>query len=314
LPCSKVISTLTAGGYSPNLSKALGAVLFDMQQGNLSDKLPIGVDILTNPEEFEVSKPAIFTQGSSIYTAFRDDHAAAKDSIEAKTDELRNAMTQNPTWVGAMGRTVMDPKALHKVLAPYMALHGVGMAMPGNEPWLAVHKAGAYRYGAGATPLPGVGCLIWPGTLASHYVLLLPVKPILANGIALRDVKSFLETESGLKFLKDHCVVVPFAIGAVLYVPYGYVYLPLFYDTASTEGSLKTMKNKKKELTFDTHLVFSIFAPQLAKDLDLDVWTAIVSSTMEVFSKKPADKLWVGRKSYYDTFLDAVVNSKVAVR
>jgi hypothetical protein len=106
--------------------------------------------------------------------------------------------------------------------------------------------------------------------------------------------------------------VVPFAIGAVLYVPYGYVYLPLFYDTASTEGSLKKF-NKKKELTFDTHLVFSIFAPQLAKDLDLDVWTAIVSSTMEVFSKKPADKLWVSRKSYYDTFLDAVVNSKVAV-
>ena len=74
--------------------------------------------------------------------------------------------------------------------------------LPGHASWLVAVKAYGLRLGPHAWPLPGMGCWIQlqpPSAPCSResFLLLLPVKGILGEGVSLKDCTSFLETVAG---------------------------------------------------------------------------------------------------------------------
>lgn len=97
----------------------------------------------------------------------------------------------------------------------------------GGSAWLNVCKANHWRFGPNCHPLAGfaqfISCLT-----AAMYIITLPIQPLIGQGIALPDLASFLETERGATFCKAHVKTWAVDVGDVLFVPNGFLAIPLF--------------------------------------------------------------------------------------
>ena len=61
------------------------------------------------------------------------------------------------------------------------------------------------------------------------HVTLLPIRDLGVKGIVMGDVAAFLETPSGDKFFWEHGKVVHVTPNNALYIPHGFLPLPLVY-------------------------------------------------------------------------------------
>ncbi len=72
-----------------------------------------------------------------------------------------------------------------------------------NNVWLAYIKPDTLRFGPGQTPLPGTPTLIYCYA-KEFYVCLLPMAGIIAEGLTLSQMGSFLEGEFGSEYHKNN--------------------------------------------------------------------------------------------------------------
>ncbi len=88
----------------------------------------------------------------------------------------------------------------------------------------------APRLGLVAAPLPLVATYVQPLTGVRVFLILIDAEAILKNGIALTDVKTFVGSDSGAKFVQTLAIRSLFGpLGASCFVPWGWYFIPLYY-------------------------------------------------------------------------------------
>jgi hypothetical protein len=144
-----------------------------------------------------------------------------------KVASLSDSLGKKPEWKGAMVRTPMDP---HDFNGFYFKDKVFGNEDNGSTPWLATCRPHSWRYGPHAWPLPGFGAFaqaLDPAENLESYIVAIPITAIIKEGIAMRDVAAFLETETGSRVFGAEAKVMKLCKGSVLWIPYGFVAIPV---------------------------------------------------------------------------------------
>ena len=184
--------------------------------------------------------------------------------IEKKVSMADDYMTNNPSWLGAQSKVDF----VQKEYAGISLREGFG-------PHIVSLKRDVPRLGAAAMALPTVAN--FSTTLAEPmFMLMLEAKEILGQGISLVDIKAFLGTESGAKFLaSDSAKLLFLPRQATVYMPFGWYAIPLYY----------TWKDQpKKSPTFTHALHVPVITDDLAQNANIDVMKAanvLISTHLE---------------------------------
>lgn len=107
---------------------------------------------------------------------------------------------------------------------------------PGAGPWVVGIASHAWRWGPEDTPLPGVPLII----VAKETPLLVStflLGPLLEQGLAPADLKSFLSTPSGVDYVKEYWTVSLVQASSSIYVPAGHLPMVTFVPAKSQEPS-----------------------------------------------------------------------------
>ena len=90
-------------------------------------------------------------------------------------------------------------------------------------------RKGVLRDNAGGFPLYGIGSI--NGCLSGDcFALLVPVAPLLTQGVTLTDFASFLNTPSGSTFLSNECQITMLRKNSYLWCPWGYLCIILVHS------------------------------------------------------------------------------------
>jgi hypothetical protein len=311
-PRHQIISALHAGLYGKDFAKTVGNAIFEElhpsddapRLATLGGKeFPIAVGVVLDPAEFNKNESAKFSSGSAIGGAFITLFEKTKASVDAKIAQLNESMEANPRYVGALGRVDTDGSEFRP---PLTGLDFADITEKGANAWVATACDGAFRWGPSAAPLPGVATLLQAGsTTESTWVIVVQCAPILAQGIALKDVGPFLETASGKEFTKT-CRLIRMSASEVLYVPFGSIAVPLFIDVATLEPAKRGAKKVQKTKSWTNFTFVPLFCTETARTLPGPVVSAVVQLNSEHFKTKLSEKLWECRKVYFDAFFAEV--------
>lgn len=187
-----------------------------------------------------------------------------------KQEDLCKFLVDN-THGGSMSRLDASLEPL-KTLQPFAEAELLAEA--GAAPWMNVTRPWAWRWGASVFPLPGMGGLILP--VAVEHVefkfFLVPASVILTTGVPLSDLHAFWDTPSGLDIAAKHLQIVSVTPSSSLWVPYGYICLPLVCISAE---NIEELGRKTDPNILGTYIVFSPTLRDMARALDPGVWTAM---------------------------------------
>ena len=223
----KVAGLLVASGFLPKFGARMADVVCEV--------VPVAAATTT---DFSFSEVRIwFAKNSEADSNTKNVMAFVKDVQVTASVELETKITssnasmmneQNVAWTGLLcvveGKWADDFKFDKNVpeLKDLMFTKDVG-----GSAWVNVCKANHWRFGPNCHPLAGFAQFISCQT-AAMYITTLPIQPLLGQGIALPDVASFLETERGATFCKAHVKTWALDVGDVLFVPNGFLPIPLF--------------------------------------------------------------------------------------
>jgi hypothetical protein len=240
-------------------------------------------------------------------------------AVVSRKASLSTALVEHPSWGGAMCKMEVDLEAFLKMFPE--DIRGDFLDDKGACPWLVAVKPWMLRYGPSSWPMPGIGALILPmGEDVS--ILILPMKEMLAQGIAVPDLMNFTETPSGLKYVQDFGRVINVVAGGALWVPYGWISLAVIHKALKTAGDededddadSKPDKAKKPDRAKDTSddmdavflLHITVFSKVLAKKLDDAEWKSVVAFNEDHLVKNQRVKLWTSRYELFDKFVKSI--------
>ena len=306
---AKVASMLGGrGGCGKKLSKNLGSAIYDVLMGVTvdADKRYFNVISAADTAAFDVRVPTVFPR-SHVVTETLVNAAALTESVSIRS-ETDAAMTQNTKWIGAIGRLgVVGYDKIVEFMKPFMDADSVDTL--GTCPFAVVNKSGCFRWGPSACPLPGIACLISVlGGVPENFVAVYPASGIIAQGIALKDAKAFLETASGEEYCMKHAYIVEMSDNT-LYVPFGYCASPVYVNKELLErkagGGAKALKLLKQP-EWSHNITVPLYSTACAKKLDRNVWSAIVTWNVSHLLDKGGDAHWAARKECFEKFVAAV--------
>jgi hypothetical protein len=159
----------------------------------------------------------------------------------------------------------------------------------GASAWLNVCKANHFRFGPNCHPLAGFAQFISVET-AAMYLITLPIEPLLTQGIALPDLASFLETQRGEAFSKAHVRVYAVDVGDVLFVPNGFLTIPLFSnaDVKQSWGHLWT---------------FPVFQKEWANSMSSECKRSLASFHRSHFNDSAGRRMWKDRATLFEEYM-----------
>ena len=179
-----------------------------------------------------------------------------------KVANLQESLKQNPSWPGASAKLGSAGCDLHSVDIPQLkAIVGD----QGSAPRMLAQNKWAWRCGAQAWASPGLGVFARADTDSIGFKCL-SVENIVSEGISLNDMSGFLETETGVEVLQKS-VTVPVKKGNLVWVPYGFVVVPVSAHIVRDKDSEKP---PSPEEGVDTafFVAFNSFVPEWAKQMD----------------------------------------------
>ena len=309
---NKVKAKLVAGKFGPNHAKTVAPLLDDANER-----------LLLNPDKFDANQPTMWSppreEGHEAHPRWKhleDLYGVAKESIDKKAESLELHMAKNTDWGGCLGRAVSDAMLkVDQIADGHKTIEGFNTEA-GSAVWLACCKPGFWRWGPAAWPLPGVGC--W-ATVARGYpggfLQLLPAAQLLSQGIALKDLHKFLETEAGTTYTQEHSIITRIEEHQWVWVPFGWIASPVILDLQASgeagdeEKGRKAEKGKKAEKANDklghyVHIPF--FAAEQAKFVEKIARQAILTWNGEFLQRKSGEKLWGPRSELWTKFAKAV--------
>jgi hypothetical protein len=127
--------------------------------------------------------------------AFRTSMENQAEVVGLKLKELSTALAANPKWSGCQCKVPVDFSSIAATMLP----DDVDLSQAGSEPWAGLVKLNAWRFGPGATSLPGVGAFYMPLSKQALILTVIPLSLVLKEGVSLKDTKAFLDTREGLK-------------------------------------------------------------------------------------------------------------------
>lgn len=276
--------------------------------------------IATNPTNADLYRPVLWTseggtpndegqaaRANDIGKDFMNKLLGITGAMKCIADKQENLQKflSDSAHGGTMSRLDASSQRLNS-LQPFAQAELLTEA--GAAPWLNVTRPWTWRWGASVFPLPGMGGLILP--LASCHVefkfLLVPASVILTTGVPLQDLHTFWDTPSGLDVAAKHLHIVTVTEASSLWVPYGYICLPLICLTPEKADEL----GKKTDPTiFGNYIVFNPTLPDMARALDSGVWAALQSMNETHLNKVSEKKAWRDRAQYFSKICEVVATS-----
>jgi hypothetical protein len=257
---TKACSWLTQGGHDKKFAKILAcSICAKIQEAahqpcsfvSAHDKLRIDPPA----DKFDHDKVTIWTLSvdfpdGSLAKQFQhilDIHAGALDS---KMAALSSAVENNNRWSGSMGN--LSNVALNAEFGGSLDLELKTHA--GSTTWMFCHTPHSKRFACGGYPAPGYAQLFANKT-HTMYVQLVPMTPVLDKGIAMTNLESHYETNDGKTFLENEGLLLRVPVGAIFYVPYGYIAHFVYFR----EGDLQ-LKNVAKKKDLSLYIYIYIYA------------------------------------------------------
>ncbi|CAK0910360.1 unnamed protein product [Prorocentrum cordatum] len=200
--------------------------------GRKVKKLMLQCEAVKNSDPIDFEKVGIWTAGP-FCDAVKNYMEKLGDTIHSKIEGIERAFDERGSnWLGCLGRlNISAPED------PALSLLGDGYFDIGTKdcvPWLCTVRADAFRHGPSAFPLNGYSNLVVVISEVMQFVLL-PVANIISQGIILADVPKFLASEGATTTLEAGYLVT-LAHHETLYVPYGFIALPLYYPATLDES------------------------------------------------------------------------------
>ena len=139
-------------------------------------------------------------------------------------------------------------------------------------------------------------------------LILLHIDPLLKMGIALPDIKGFLEQPKGKEYLSTACTIIPMKVNQIAWVPFGYLPVPLSKDpillSDDTDETKKAADKKAEPL--GAYLTLHIPFVPWAQDLKPITWTAVSNLNIEEL-KEQKGSMWRDRLEAIEAFSAKVV-------
>lgn len=294
----KVGANFTAGGWCTNMAKFLANIV-DLEEG--SPEVPDEVRI--NPPNFEPQQLILWSPPEKEPTKGMTDEARnlathmcttmGKMLVECQVGERNDYLSEggkkNAEWTGAM--TNCDLGAMDATSFDPLKPHAEMLKHRGSDPWLVRWKAHACRVGPAKWPCPGMGSLVSLCETAADDVLVLamPAAPIIAKGLALSDILSFLDTPSGEEYANTHIRAIPISMGQVLWLPYGYIGVGV--------GSTKSDDEQ-----WSSAFVLSVASAAWAT-MDEACFPAIAAWNNDYMERVKTKRVWQSRALFFEDFV-----------
>lgn len=194
----KVQRALLAGGFGKVFVKRAAALIHSGEQGeNAEFETAAFLKCKAAPfDKFEPHDLGVPGEGSEVANMalanmFPSYVTECQAGIDKKVKDLQKTMHKKD-WKAAMAK-------LDTCLAVPAGFEGdeVGLqTTAGAEPWVVCYKKYCWRYGPQDFPLPGCSCFVF--ALNSPLVVnLFAAEGVVAEGLAVADLKAFLDSPSG---------------------------------------------------------------------------------------------------------------------
>jgi hypothetical protein len=302
---TKMNNKMQTGGFSKGFAKQ---VLFRCETPDT---------LTTNPETFVAGDPLMWLPEEGSESAFTNEYNLFRTKVtnfDDKAKVLKGSLEDKPKWKGAMVRLDVEAHDMKK-LGVFGDEKLVKAEHQGSAPWLMAFRLYSWRYGPFAWPMPGFGCFVQlRGGTPEMHLLLVKASNLLQEGIAIKDLQSFFETQTGQACFRDHAKVVKLMPAAVVWIPFGFLAIPLAMaagdldydkakDTENKDQEMEKDKDKDKDTDDMGYLwCWTPFVPKWASDVDTIVWNAISGWNSEHIAKNLAMDIWQDRKTVFTDF------------
>jgi len=285
------MSRMVVGSYTKSLAKVVSARIEE------PDELAA--------KSFDTSVPTLFLESTEWGKAMLDKIASFRSkqvaTAEEKQQSTLKSLAAKPEWLGCLVKWEHDKHDFSD--------WGLGdlecESEPGSCPWTVAFRQNSWRYGPHAWPLPGVGSFVQnlADPVLDVYIIVIPLEEALTHGIAAKDLQAFLDTHSGKQLFHTEAKVVKLQTGAsaAVWVPYGYVAVPLALTEPKSDGDSKEILQKVVHLW-----CWSPMSTSLASQVAEQVWTSIVSWNRAYMQKFPTQKTWSDRSRSFEAFVAKV--------
>ena len=102
-------------------------------------------------------------------------------------------------------------------------------------PWVCTSKKWAYRFGPSAMPLTGFSYFM-QAYEGDWLITVVQVEHLLSQGIVLHDFDNFAKSDAGASYFGEYAPSVRLNTGSVMYIPMGWVALPLLVNDKRSES------------------------------------------------------------------------------
>lgn len=276
------------------------------------------IDIARDPtdSEFDQGSLTLFTAKSAAWVGDAFGEGVRQGMVE-RIASLREVLADTPRWGGAMVRH--DPTIEKLQSIEILKRFEVDFSHKGSYPWVTAARSLHWRHGPAAWPMTGFASLVRAeveGSGCDLLVFCVPAESILSKGIALTDLHSFLETPSGQGVAESACKVVHLKAREVLWVPFGYLCIPVVTkcetddpddgDGDDNKESKESKEKNEKKRECDAGLVgaftvLTIFSDALKDSVSDRAWKAIHSFNGDYLNKHGNKPAWGSRKQLFDT-------------
>ena len=146
------------------------------------------------------------------------------------------------------------------------------------------------------TPKPGFASIIVPSK-RDMYAIVANIESMLSEGLSVSHLRSSLETPRGKEYAGVHTATIKVATSDVLWVPYGWVAMPL----------LRAISDKAPKGGDSAFAIWTtIWSSAMVKALPPTVWQAIRTWNDGHLKKQKNSRLYSARCELFERFAAAV--------
>jgi hypothetical protein len=282
-----VASALVASGTAPKYAKALS---FFVHKELKSEEPAAGSN-----QRFNESMVGIWTDGCVELDQMNEVATVLADAVASKIVNVDEAMKAHATWKGALSRMDVD-----------LTVHNLGINAGlefledgGGRPSLITARRNCLRGGPSGFPLTGAGCHIQPVGEVGVIVVVLKVQAVLMQGLVLRDIRKYLETDAGAAQLNSadgRVFYVP--KGGAAYIPWGWLADVLYFSA----------KPDKSDPDWAHILHVPLLKKTAAEALSRETLRAIYNYNMDHLISEKA-QMWKDRAVVWDKFMKPLIES-----
>jgi hypothetical protein len=282
-----VASALVASGTAPKHAKALS---FLVHKELKSEEPAAGSN-----QRFNESMVGIWTDDCVELDQMNEVATVLADAVASKMVNVDEAMKAHATWKGALSRMDVDLTVHNLSITAGLEFLDDG----GGRPSLITARRNCLRGGPSGFPLTGAGCHIQPVGEVGVIVVVLKVQAVLMQGLVLRDIRKYLETDAGAAQLNSEdgrvfCVPK----GGTAYIPWGWVAEVLYYSP----------KPDKSDPDWAHILHVPLFKKSSAETLSKETLRAIYNYNMDHLISEKA-QMWKDRARVWEKFMKPLIDA-----